>query len=560
MRLSQGLTLLATLLVLQPLSAAPPDSADHGDYYDELYSAPGQVRPQYAAVHSVYRQMTPAQVQEFVDRSKAKHLFNGDNSLDPLPRLLTRTEFDELKRGVEQRGNALRLFLQDYFSGHKTYERGGVIPEPIVRRIVGRAGERRFAGLVKPDQVSFIYGPDIVRAKNGKWYVIEDNPGFVGGVGDLKVARKALLELQPKYREVLKPRSDPDRFYSELVRSYRERAVPHGGKVVLYMVPPYPDNEDSRMARIFKDLGVEIVTPGQKRLVVKPEGVYLRKSGMTEATERVGFLFLNGEHKWIDATHPAAECSARIFEANALLEEDELKPQARRRIEAALVPLERTGEPDQVRLKQALARSGYVDQVAELRASSPAGLLQAILDGKVAANYAPGLDFIGDKEFNTYVDDLVRFYLHEEPILPSLPTLKFTGEQVIDQVFSGGRYRNFVIKKVDGRGGDGIYIGPKLKESEIPEILARVRAHPDRYIAQPFTPLSRLGESIVDLRLIADVSPTGTHVSEVPWGRGISVDGDGKVNLSGNGKEFAVVVVEDPGVVECTEAGLENRF
>lgn len=41
-------------------------------------------------------------------------------------------------------------------------------------------------------------------------------------------------------------------------------------------------------------------------------------------------------------------------------------------------------------------------------------------------------------------------------------------------------------------------------------------------------------------------NPGSVVVSPTPWGRGVPIDGDGKVNLSQKGKEFAVVVVADP--------------
>jgi len=68
------------------------------------------------------------------------------------------------------------------------------------------------------------------------------------------------------------------------------------------------------------------------------------------------------------------------------------------------------------------------------------GLLDAYFLGKVRIVNGPGLDFIGDKLFCTYMDTLIRFYLHEEPLLKTIPTLSF-----------------------------GIGMTPSLKYSEIPK-------------------------------------------------------------------------------------------
>ena len=52
-------------------------------------------------------------------------------------------------------------------------------------------------------------------------------------------------------------------------------------------------------------------------------------------------------------------------------------------------------------------------------------IIDAINQGKVAMNYSPGVDFVGDKEFTMYVDDLVRHYLKVEPTVTSIATFEF---------------------------------------------------------------------------------------------------------------------------------------
>ncbi len=100
-----------------------------------------------------------------------------------------------------------------------------------------------------------------------------------------------------------------------------------------------------------------------------------------------------------------------------------------------------------------------------------------------------------------------------------------------------------VLKPVNGRGGDGLFVGPRTTPQVWNNAIRSVRSNPGGFLFQEYTPLSRLDNYIVDLRLISDVGPTGeVLVSNVPWGRGLPTNGDGKVNLSANGVETTVVI------------------
>jgi uncharacterized circularly permuted ATP-grasp superfamily protein len=522
---------------------------------DEALDRRGSVRPQYKSVWSLARAMSAARKQRALRASRQE--FRGDNALHSVPRILTASEYGSLKKGVIQRGTALRMFLEDHYSGKKSYTK--IIPKDVVDEIIARNRESMYDGLLDPKQISFPYGPDIMRAKDGKFYVIEDNTGFIGGPGDLVKAREVLFQIEPGYRDALQPVDDPSEYYQRIVERAKDRANPAGGRIVMYMVPPYADHEDGRLRKIMQSVGVDVITPNTKnRLVVNDHGVFIRekiKEG-AEKLHRVGFVFLNGEHRWIDASHPATRGAYLLGEADERLHDPKLNEKKRTRLEAALAPDPATGKVDFVNLEAEMKDMGLLASEDLRWASTGKGLMEAMFQSKVATNYSPGLDFVGDKAFKGYVDDLVRFYLNEEPVLKSIPVHRFTkrtkdGLEVVDdsavkKLFDDEAYKSYVFKVVDGRGGKGVYIGPKMKKAEVPMLVSRIRSEPERYVAEPFTPLSTLDGHIVDLRLISMVDPNEVVVSPTPWGRGVPVDGDGKVNLSQKGKEFAVVVVEDP--------------
>ena len=527
-------------------------------HYDELRDEKGKVRPQYEDVLPYIEALSKKEKKEFLkDSLKA---FGGDNMLSPLPRILTAEEYDQkIVKGVQQRGKAIMAFLKDHYSGKRTY--GSVVPQNVIERIISRNNEIRYAGLIRPEVLAFPYGPDVIRDAKGTWRVIEDNPGFIGGPGDLKIAQKYLFENVPGLQQAANARN-PDLYYRQLAQSFKERAEKMGGKPVLLLSGMASDSEDGRIIKIFAENGIEAVFPkkGDLRLTVESDGVYTYsdKKGLKKTAEKVGFVILNGEHAWFDPTHPAAWERGVIEEAREMLENSTSEKQ-KAKIQAIL---DQPRTPKQIHDLDELLERYADDPMRDLRKSTKSyhGLVDAILAKKVATNYAPGVDFIGDKEFYIYVEDLIRHYLGEEPILKNIETVKFADNEgrlipkTLDHVLEN--LKTFVVKRVDGRGGKSVWIGPKMTKEEVKSLRSQVLSEPDFYIAQKYTPPSILDGNIVDIRAISDVSNTKVTVANTGWGRGIPKDGDGKVNLSANGREFTILVREPvpPQVRMCRKA------
>jgi uncharacterized circularly permuted ATP-grasp superfamily protein len=543
----------AALLIFSALSLAAFPLWAQQKGYNEIFDASGRVRPEYREAYDVWSHLTDADRAAFLTSSR--RAFEGDNALDAMPRMISAQEYDAvLKPGVEQRARAIRAFLQDYFSGRKTYAQSNVIPESVVQNLVHRSAEAGFANLVRPDMIAFMYGPDIIRDAGGTWRVIEDNPGFIGGVGDLKIAQELITKKYPELAQTLRYRK-ADAFYEALAARMKLFAAKFGGKAVMYMQTPGPDNEDKRLRKIFLDHGIVTVTQNtNQQLFVENDGVYMRdildRSG---AKQKVGFIFMNGEHWFLDPSHPASYERVLVNEAEDLLEELDAKNLRESRERAALLKALNEKPRNLKKLERLLQNSIYENDIAKIRrtAIQAEGLIEASLQGKVGLNYAPGLDFIGDKEFYLYVENMIRFYLHEEPLLHNIPTKRF-GEvgterldsQVFDHVFAN--LSEFVIKKVDGRGGDSVWVGPKIKAEEIPGLKQKILDNPSEYIAQVYTPLSYMNDNIVDMRVIADVGPRSIFVTDTPWGRGLPMNGNGKVNLSDQGREITILINEGP--------------
>lgn len=514
-------------------------------YYDELL-LDGKLRDTYSALSGYLTDPYVGNDQsDFLKSSKLA--FQKDNALDSIPRILTLKESLIIQNGVEQRARAIRAFLKDHYSGKRYYAKANIIPEDVVNRIISRTGESKFDGLVNPYELSFMYGPDIIRDAHGQWRVIEDNPGFIGGLGDLKLAYDLILQKHPNLEKYF-TFADPMQFYKSVALAYKEIGLRFGGKTILYMTPPYADNEDQRIEKLFQQFGIVTITPkSDQKLVITNDQVYIKRYHDGKyIKEKVGFIFLNGEHAWLDNTHKAAKLRNIIEASSEYLKEKKASPKIAKQISEVLLTVdEKTQLPDVKKLEQLLIKADYLDT----EKSHAAGLLKLIIENKVGSNYSPGVDFIGDKEFYVYVEQLIKHYLHEDPILKNIPTQKFINEQtgVLDEKLISLVSKSkdeYVIKKVDGRGGDSVWVGSKTSQLELDAVLERVRTNPSVYIVQKFMHLSVLGQNIVDLRAISAVLPNRVIVAETPWGRGLPMNGNGKVNLSDKGREVTVLSIK----------------
>ena len=115
---------------------------------------------------------------------------------DPLPRVITAQEFAILEKGLVQRVNALNLFLKDVY-GDKKIIRDGIVPEDFV--FAGSGYLPQCEGFVPPKGVySHISGIDLVQAKDGSWFILEDNLRIPSGASYPLIARELCRRCSPE--------------------------------------------------------------------------------------------------------------------------------------------------------------------------------------------------------------------------------------------------------------------------------------------------------------------------------------------------------------------------
>jgi uncharacterized circularly permuted ATP-grasp superfamily protein len=118
----------------------------------------------------------------------------------------------------------------------------------------------------------------------------------------------------------------------------------------------------------------------------------------------------------------------------------------------------------------------------------PAGLMRAWRAGNVSIANAPGAGVADDKVVYTYVPDLIRYYLGEDPKIANVPTWRCIDAASRSHVFAN--IDEMVLKPANESGGYGVFIGDRATAAEKAEVRARVEADPRNWIAQPILRLS----------------------------------------------------------------------
>ena len=115
---------------------------------------------------------------------------------DPIARVIKAEEFVYLEKGLAQRVNALNRFLADIY-GEKRIVSDGVIPADFIFSSKGYLAQCQ--GIKPPKGIySHISGIDLVQAKDGTWYILEDNLRIPSGASYPLIARELTRQASPR--------------------------------------------------------------------------------------------------------------------------------------------------------------------------------------------------------------------------------------------------------------------------------------------------------------------------------------------------------------------------
>ena len=150
------------------------------------------------------------------------------------------------------------------------------------------------------------------------------------------------------------------------------------------------------------------------------------------------------------------------------------------------------------------------------------GIVAAQAAGNLTIANAIGTGIADHKAIYSYMPEIVRFYSGEEPLIENVPTWRCREPEALSYVLD--HVAELVVKEVDGSGGYGMLVGPHASTAERDDFRTKLKATPEKFIAQPTLALSTcptLADSgivprHVDLRPFVLTGAKGTRI--VPGG------------------------------------------
>jgi uncharacterized circularly permuted ATP-grasp superfamily protein len=285
----------------------PPPRPMFDAQFNEMYLPDGKVREHFAPLAEWLATMPPKRVAE--KRREADLLFHrmgitfaiyGDEQgaerlipFDTIPRIIPRTEWEMLERGLKQRVNALNRFLHDIYHGQEILK-AGVIPAEQV--LANDAYQVAMMGLDLPHQVySHIAGIDLIRDGDGRYLVLEDNLRTPSGVAYMLENRRMMMRLFPELfaRQSVLPIEHYPALLLDTLRSISPRAPREPTVVVL---TPGPHNS-AYFEHLFlaQQMGVELVEGAD--LFVRDGQLYMRT---TAGRQRVDVVYRRLDDAYLD--------------------------------------------------------------------------------------------------------------------------------------------------------------------------------------------------------------------------------------------------------------------
>ncbi len=442
----------------------------HGAAWDEMLDADEQPRTPYKAVHHTLRDMSAASLKERADTLARAYLDQGvtfDHAgeerpfpLDAVPRVISAHEWDVIETGVVQRVTALEMFLDDIYS------REGEIPRAVHEGVVpwrliasSQHYHRAVMGIRPANGVRVhVSGVDLIRDESGTFRVLEDNVRVPSGVSYVIANRRAMANVFPEAFNTMRIR--PVGNYPQMLLHGLRASAPDGATdpTVVVLTPGVFNSAYYEHSLLARMMGVELVEG--RDLVCTGGQVRMRT---THGDRPVDVIYRRVDDEFLDPVH---------FRGDSVL--------------------------------------------------GVAGLVSAMRSGRVSVANAVGNGVADDKLIYSYLPDLIRFYLDEDPILPNVETFRCDEPAALAHVLD--HLDEMVVKPVDGSGGKGLVVGPRADRATLDRLRAGLRSNPRGWIAQPVVQLStvptflegRLVPRHVDLRPFA--VNDGERIQVLPGG------------------------------------------
>lgn len=209
---------------------------------------------------------------------------------DAIPRVISEEDFAGLERGLKQRVMALNCFIADIY-GEKKIIRDRVVPEEFVFDSPGYLAQCE--GAKPPKGVwSHISGIDLVQAKDGGWFILEDNLRVPSGASYPMIARELCRRASPRTFQTNGVADNRD--YAALLRSAMDHVNTGGCTVIL--TPGRYNAAYFEHSYLAEKTGAHLVTGSELTV----EDGFLWFNGYDGRKERVGTVYRRISDDYLD--------------------------------------------------------------------------------------------------------------------------------------------------------------------------------------------------------------------------------------------------------------------
>jgi uncharacterized circularly permuted ATP-grasp superfamily protein len=408
--------------------------------WDEMFEAAGRPRPAARLLRDALQELTSA---EFEARCTARDRSFRDRGITfqlsgeerPWPLDLVPRIIPDHEWAVLEAGVVQRVKALEAFLDD-VYSHGHILNDRVVpRRLVTTSVHfhRQAYGVDPANGVRIhVAGIDVVRGGDGRFVVLEDNLRCPSGISYVVENRAMMARIFPELFGSHRVR--PVSTYPAHLLEALRAAAPAGVNhpTVVVLTPGVYNSAYFEHSFLARQMGVELVEG--RDLVCRSEVVYMRT---TEGEQRVDVVYRRIDDDFLDPVH---------FRPDSFV-----------------------GCP---------------------------GILNAARAHNVTIANAVGNGVADDKLAYTYVPEIIRYYLGEEPILPNVPTYRLEDPDQLKYVLD--YMDRLVLKPVGGSGGYGIIIGYQASDETLAEARDAILTNPREWIAQDVVPLSTAPTSVGD--------------------------------------------------------------
>ncbi len=211
--------------------------------------------------------------------------------LDIIPRIVPNSEWREVESGLKQRTKALNMFLQDIYN-ERSILKDGIVPSELILK--SKDYLEPCIGLTPPKGVwCHITGTDLIKNRDGKYYILEDNLRCPSGVSYMLESREIIKRIYPElfHEQGVMPVSNYPTKLLNMLQFLSDKKKP----VVGVLTPGIYNSAYFEHSYLALQMGVELVSGVD--LLVEGKKVYMQT---THGLRQIDVLYRRIDDTFLD--------------------------------------------------------------------------------------------------------------------------------------------------------------------------------------------------------------------------------------------------------------------